>query len=185
MFKHLIAAALLWAAACSAWACDSRDAALNTLLKLNAVSTIYQLKASAGAPDDAIWARRRRALSDAMAPYTNLLVNANYADACIGFAVVADDFDIDLDQVRAMTVADYADYDRRYPKPHRCSSWSLFNRISTLGEQIAGQPANTERQRRMAFAEAEYSHLYAVDVDAVCAFMDQLESSLKAPSGPP
>lgn len=185
MFHHLIAAALLWAAACSACACDNRDAALNTLLKLNAVSAIYQLKASAGAADDAIWAQRRHALIDAMAPYTDLLVNDNYIDACIGFAVVADDFDIDLDKVRAMTVADYADYDRRYPKPHRCSSWSLLNRISTLSEQIAGQPAGSERQQRMAFAEAEYSHLYAVDVGAVCAFMDELESSLTAPAASP
>lgn len=186
MFRHFIYAALLWAATTSpAPACDGRDDALNTLLKLNAVSSVFQLKANAGTPDDALWAQRRQALLKAMAPYADLLVAANYADACAGFAAVADDLDIDLDAVRAMTVADYASYDRRYPKPHRCSSWSMLNRINALGQQAAAQPGDAERQRSMAFAEAEYSHLYAVDVDAVCPFMDELEGSLTGPAAPP
>lgn len=170
---------LFLSAGSNVFACDTKEQALNTMLKFNVVSAEYQLKAANDAPDANSWNLRRVELISVMAPYAEMIAKEQYSDACIGYREVAEDFEINLDTVKSMTVADYDRYDKAYPEKHECSTLSLVTRIGDLGSRYIQQEQGSPISRRIHFGYAKYSHLYATDISAVCGFLNEIEVNLK------
>lgn len=163
----------------NALACDTQEQALNTMLKLNVVSAEYQLKAASDAPDADTWNTRRVEFIVAMVPYAEMIAQKQYANACVGYHQVAEDFEVDLDTVMSMTVADYDRYDKKYSEKHECSTLSLVTRIGNLGILDIQKEQESVIRKRINFAYAKYSHLYATDISAVCGFLNEIEVNLK------
>ena len=172
-------------ASASAMACTTKEQALNTMLKLNAVAAEYQLKGASDEPDSAEWEQRRIALITAMVPYADMIAKDRYADACNGYREVAEEFEIELANIKSMTVKDYDKYDKKYPSKNPCSTLSLVTRINELGSEYSQQAYGSPVRKRLDFANAKYSYLYATDINAVCGFLQEMEASLKGlPSVP-
>lgn len=172
-------------ASASAMACTTKEQALNTMLKLNAVAAEYQLKGASDEPDSAEWEQRRIALITAMVPYADMIAKDRYADACNGYREVAEEFEIELANIKSMTVKDYDKYDKKYPPKNPCSTLSLVTRINELGSEYGQQAHDSPVRKRLDFANAKYSYLYATDINAVCGFLQEMEASLKGlPSVP-
>jgi hypothetical protein len=169
----------------NSFACDTNEEALNTMLKLNVVSAEYQLKAASDEPDAETWNLRRVEFIVAMVPYAKMIAEKQYHDACVGYRQVAEDFEVDLDKVTSMTVADYDRYDKKYPEKHACSTLSMVTRIGNLSAPYIQQEQGSPISKRINFGYAKYSHLYATDISSVCGFLNEIEESLKGmPSVP-
>lgn len=181
MKKFLIPSVLLSCllASASAMACTTKEQALNTMLKLNVVAAEYQLKGAGDEPDAAEWEQRRIALITAMVPYADLIAKDRYAEACNGYRDVAEEFEIDLASVKSMTVQGYDKYDKKHPAKDACSTASLATRVGELGSQYEQQAHGSPVHKRLNYAYAKYSYLYATDINAVCGFLKKAEAGLK------
>ncbi|OQX17775.1 MAG: hypothetical protein BWK76_09670 [Desulfobulbaceae bacterium A2] len=166
-------------------ACETMEQALNLMFKLNVVSAEYQLKAATGDPGSGQWDRRRVELVVAMVPAADLMAKKRYAEACAVYKQVARDFSFDLDKVRSMTVADYDRYDKKHPGKSPCSVTALVTRINELAGQSVQQAEDSPVRKYMDSVLAQYSYLYATDINAVCKFLQEAEVQLQGMSGIP
>jgi len=169
----------------NARACETLEQSLNLMFKLNVVSAEYQLKAATDDPGSEQWDRRRVELVVAMAPAADLMAKKRYGEACAVYKQVARDFAADLDKVKSMTVADYDRYDKKHPGKSPCSVTALVTRSNELAGQAVHQAEDSPVRNYMDFVMAQYSYLYATDINAVCNFLQEAEAKVHEMTGMP